>query len=768
MTKNGFLATSLVFVYLSVLWVFDYVNFYETNFETSGAKVVFYNISRLLIVAGLGWVIFCLGSYITSLVSKFGNPRHKHNIFSLDSVIASSFAGYFIAQLICYVAGIFGLLAKEIVLIGYSIICLATIPRVRQCITFTSLVNWKQSENKYVVTFLCALILLVTLVRGLYPLGGHDVYTHYFDYYSDVINTGSLGPHSAWQHFFYSKGLTVFFLASHLSDLLAPGLVTSMLFALGALTMFNILRCAGAQVSITFFGVILFALFFVIGVDEFEKQHPTVAILILGMVWALMKMDLSSQRSPVVVVALFATSTSIILITLQTFFLLAMFFGGVAAVMLLSRNWASARVCFSLVVCNFITVITICAIDYHLAGMPHEQFIVATWDYFDLNKLKALAMLGPVIDMHYTFKLISAGNPSDIPFLSFEHFKLIWKYLRLNLWWPLAIPLPFLLIVSWVAFKIRVISYACLRKIFIPFWFLICLIAVGVVAGTAQHFSIYRLMSMAYAITLIVILFVWSDLFRQSSRDKNFTAQTLSFVSLLFSLVIFVPVMIKSSDRPEYRWNIQYRGNNGIGLNTILENSSAFLSGKYSIKDAYQNQLGWEAKHPTGGLFPPMYEAYKVVGKGTTIVSFHLHDYCMAPSCKVYRPVSQTLGKNWQTRYEYEQGSAQSAKKSLLAENIDYFFISFELPIWAKRHNKELFTPSNMKRELGVIWHDDNSYLLTWKNDSTAELSDAFLDRFSEVYWGKSPAGPAGPTYSPTYLKLLDMEKDMKPFQLPW
>jgi hypothetical protein len=51
---------------------------------------------------------------------------------------------------------------------------------------------------------LAAAIVLLA-VKGLYPAGGHDYYTHYFYYYQSVIERQGL-PNEVWYHYYYSKG----------------------------------------------------------------------------------------------------------------------------------------------------------------------------------------------------------------------------------------------------------------------------------------------------------------------------------------------------------------------------------------------------------------------------------------------------------------------------------------------------------------------------------------------------------------------------------
>ncbi len=52
---------------------------------------------------------------------------------------------------------------------------------------------------------ICALLIAVCgawllIVRGLYPGGGGDYFTHYFPYYLEVVGNHGLAPNDVWYH----------------------------------------------------------------------------------------------------------------------------------------------------------------------------------------------------------------------------------------------------------------------------------------------------------------------------------------------------------------------------------------------------------------------------------------------------------------------------------------------------------------------------------------------------------------------------------------
>src|SRR5262249_40672654 len=113
------------------------------------------------------------------------------------------------------------------------------------------------------VVMLACVVALFIAVKGLYPAGGHDYYTHYFYYYMSVLRHESLLPNEVWYHFYYSKGAGLYFLAMLLSDPLAPQLVTTAFIAAGALTVGVMLERAAPGTLFPWLGASLYIAFLI-------------------------------------------------------------------------------------------------------------------------------------------------------------------------------------------------------------------------------------------------------------------------------------------------------------------------------------------------------------------------------------------------------------------------------------------------------------------------------------------------------------------------
>jgi hypothetical protein len=303
--------------------------------------------------------------------------------------------------------------------------------------------------------------------------------------------------------------------------------------------------------------------------------------------------------------------------------------------------------------------------------------------------------------------------------------------------------------------KQRLILVAC---------FTIAALIITLLVDTTQRYSLYRFFGFFYPMPLILIGYLWV-LDQKYGETKKFEMIGKALISV--SILALLPIAsITLDDRPELKWSGQYRGNNGVGLKTIMNNGLSFATGEFSIKDAYQHQLGWEGKHPSGGIYPPMYEVWKII-RNAPVVSFHIHDYCMLPNCNIIRPTTHRFGKSWKTIYDYNNGTIEEVKASLKTEGINYFFISFEIPFWAKQHSDKLFNPDVLEKELEIVWTDGENYLLSWKGNGGYKITPEFIIRFKEKYW-ENALPPSLRPDDVIFNHIKGHEGGLEPFQLPW
>jgi hypothetical protein len=276
-------------------------------------------------------------------------------------------------------------------------------------------------------------------------------------------------------------------------------------------------------------------------------------------------------------------------------------------------------------------------------------------------------------------------------------------------------------------------------------------------------------MSLAYPVTLCVILLGWHFALSPLPNDGRIRAARPAVVTLTFALLW--PLVAYTTARPELSWRTEYRGEHAVGLNTIVTNGWRFLTGAYSLKDANQNQVGWEGKHPTGAIFPGLETPWKIVGPNTPILSFHIHAYCLLPDCNIVAPVTFRLGKRWQTPYVLALGTGDEAEAQLRADGLNYFFVSMDLPLRSFFQGFLPVSGAELRKRLGVRWTDGRNYLLTWAGNATTPIDDNFMEFYAKnIHFGTESPCEKGmfPDQCSIYQHLLRHEQHLRPFALPW
>ena len=151
--------------------------------------------------------------------------------------------------------------------------------------------------------------LLLMLVKGLYPAGGHDYFTHYH-YLLSVIKHQDLWPNEVWFHYYYDKAMGLFFLAMLLTDPLAPSLATASFVAATAIALFDLVRrFDGAQSAWPFVAVILYFALFIYtpsfgfyelngGWGDFQKPHEISSSFLIAILWMSVRDRRHWERTP--------------------------------------------------------------------------------------------------------------------------------------------------------------------------------------------------------------------------------------------------------------------------------------------------------------------------------------------------------------------------------------------------------------------------------------------------------------------------------------
>ncbi len=295
------LQCAFVSLYIGVLVWFGWVDVYHKHYFHPSSLYLGYHLARVLFIAYLCWFQFYLG---LQLLQFWQRRRANLKLSLLDEFILCYYAGGAILAGCTFVLGFLNLYYYWLFACGSLVLLAVSSAKF----VHTSRVWWKAAlaaatDNRslirlvsYWICLTCVLVVAATLllVKGIYPGGGGDYYTHYFPYFQHVLSSHGLWPNDVWYHFYVSKGATVTIFSMLLTDPLAPEIVTYLYFFVGTLCVYSLLRrcvnnrifpCLGMTVSL---GALLWTHNKLYGDwGQFQKHHEFTASLLISVVWIL-------------------------------------------------------------------------------------------------------------------------------------------------------------------------------------------------------------------------------------------------------------------------------------------------------------------------------------------------------------------------------------------------------------------------------------------------------------------------------------------------
>lgn len=770
------IAFLLTGIYVLLIAWFDFVDFYRLGFFEHGTKVVQYHLARLLFIPFLMWIVYAVGAGVIALVS---GRRALETLTSWDRYPLGFIAGAGIWHALLLGCGLAGLYTKSLAVFLTVGVMLFSIPHMATCLQqlANKLKSFKYSSTpvalKGLLFFACiacsAAAIAFLLIKGIYPNGGSDYIGHYFYFYKRVVETGSILPNDVWYHFYYSKGLGLYFLSMLLTDALAPQLVASGFIAVGALIVFAMLRKGGRHNFLGLAGVFLYILLQIYtpgpaenaahgGWGDLEKTHEITAVLLLAVIWISSHLSAANPhvRGPWIV-ALVSAILCISIITLPLALLAGLYMSGYLIWYVARRAWGQAIWPLIGGVSAAVGIASIALINYKYTGLPSDQGMLLSWSFADMQALQDWGVWLEVLWTHWyytSYQLQSA--PWDWKLLP-----LLWKFLRLEIWWPIAAAaLPVLAWRLFIPAERKAIDWPDQRSVC---WALVWFAAIVVVSallggGRSQYISFYRLSSFSYAPTLCLVLLLWNWAFLSPSPDTRKV-----FRRAMIGAGIILPFLIAVFNIPAPQ-----RESIGTNLRSITTDAWRFATGKYSIKDAFQHQKGRPGRTLWGGIYEGIVPAWKIAGPNTRIWTFHPASVCMLPDCNLQGFPAMRLTRQWDVVFF---GSPNDAVRVLKSEGLNFFFFSKELGVADILPAAKLFSPENIAQNLAVRWTDGTSYLLSWPGPDTKPIDDTFLAAYKDA---TSTSGLYKPfkdkiqEWEAISLYLSKHKTDLQPFDLPW
>ncbi len=701
--------------YLTVIGWFTFVDPYSNHFWELGPTVCLYNMSRLAYGAFLAWVLVAIGLMVVDAVRQRGGG----NAFTgLDTLIASFYIGAAIVAVLMFGMGYMGLYYRSLVAALSGVVVFLSYPFLLRALAYVrgrAALLWGGQHSLigvFGVSFLCAvalfLLCLIAAGKGLFPGGGHDYYTHYFPYYLEVIKNHNIWPNDVWYHYYYSKGSGLVFLSMLLTDPLSPQVVTMVFFTVSAVVVYSLLRKMTGSTVWSLMAVVLYLAAFVWtpGYAEFEKQHVFMTSLIASVVWlgCLLNEKYDGKTPSVYLFVWGLMAVHLGLFAPTTFAFIIGFFALLCIVELINKRYALAR-SYVLMGCVMAVVfMSIMVINYFTTGMAEITPFRFFWQHAD--QMRFSKWISP-----YQLELASeASNPamgrfnapdlatgSSLTTLS-DVFKLgSIRYLYVT-------PTVFIVSVSaavlWMAIGVGRRREKYLTGISVPaVLFLLVSFANVIAFNLNQPVSLlrYYVFSIFLVVTVGTVLW-WKIVFSwiKARRAARIAASVVAILVGSWSCVdVFQRYPVKD-----------------------MTGAFSFAVGRTSIAGAYE--MG-EA------LWAPAVEICHRVGRDTRLWSFSHTRYSMAPGCQLETLYSFGLYQDW---HKIIFGSPETGMGLLKKQQLNYFIVDLSSHFFDFFPYTPLFSPENIGRYLGVVWKRGPVYLLSWKDRSSFDIDDDFLESY--------------------------------------
>ena len=711
-----------------VVWWFDYIDYYHRHFFDTGIIVLADNLVRIVFVGLFSWLIYAPGAWVIALLSS---ASERAVLSRAERAVFGFGIGVGIWHIVVLTIGVLNLYYRNAIVGLCALVLLASAKSFSEAFT----IGWRTLAEQWalfrqhrasapavgavVVVFFTAWLFFR---HGLFPGGDGDYYTHYFYYYLAVLKSHGLSPNDVWYHYYYSKGDGLFFLGMLLSDPQAVPLTSyvCVLFATIAIWTLTTRMASGSLWPTA--SALVYLLFHLFGTNllgrsegEFEKNHETVAALVVLFSWALCMEYFAPSRLCRIMAAASAIAASIV--TQAIGVLLGFFTGILCAVEMLRRRWRDmwgyALVAASIV----LSVLVVFFISYETTGMASDQPLGLMLRFADLSKLDRWGVLPQLIAVAWIRHNYEITAP---PFGLKTAYEDLIYFLRLGILWPfLAGPL--------VAAAAMGISSALAKTrlepprnpvaaSFAAFAFrrigglVLFLAAISLAVGHVQRLSFMRLSS--FFVPLLILLAVAGSvrvIEAPNWRHRETWVQTALPIALLIAFFIVW--------KPQDHFKRLVRD---------TPHTVQYAVGYISLAQAYTYTYPTGGS-PYGGIHPGTLAAAQQLSPDTPIWSTNIESNCMAPGCLIESVISFKMSGRLD---DILGGTPDLAKQRLQEAGLNYFLFRKDKMILDLLPYSRLFAPDVIDQYLGIRWTDGTTYLLTWIGPETKPIQSDFLGSY--------------------------------------
>jgi hypothetical protein len=756
------LAAAFTSPYAALIAYFSFVDVYDRHFFESAYSLI-YNLARTVFTAYLFWIVYFSGYLVLQRIARSPSALP---MTLLERFAAGFFTGAAAWTLVMLVLGYAYLYYRPVaIILTVPIVALSSRQFWATCLELRDAAARAFRANSLfaaaIMTLAAIVVLffatLLLLVKGLYPAGGHDYYTHYFYFYTTAVNDHNIWPNGVWYQYFYSKGMGLFFLAMLLTDPLAPSLVTFCFAIATACVLFSLVQSVRSGTLWPWIAVILFLALYIhtLGTDfykanggwgDFQKPHEVNSALLVAILWMSTKIVSANGElrrtwwwacalCAFVIAFVIAISSGLV----GAFLLLA------AAGFFLCGRREDAKAFFGLSVVAGTGLLAVLVLNYATTGIPLDVGINWFWPIVDLRRVNEW---GTIIDVTWAtfvrnfFWKTRMGMFSD-DMGSFAQNVLRYDALRSMFCYTLGSAAACLLLLLIVGPRTFAASFGrmglllvrghaldarAVRTVALVFLFVLASSGFTIVVGVSEPISYVRYSSFALPILIAMSAIIWQMIY----------TEMVGTAWIRWLLQYPVPIAVALGTLYQAYDSVQ------DSFGKVVSSATRFAGGQYSIYDGYKDQAGWPARMPWGAVHPGMLTAWREFGPGTRIWSFYVWSYCMLPNCRVEGFQSFSVSPH---APEVFFGPPEQAKKILQDEGLNYFFVSWDMMDRDALPCAPVLSVEHIAENLGVKWTDGTSYILTWLGPGITPLTPDWIGKYREhikaaVGWARCDENP--------------------------
>ena len=168
--------------YVALLIWFHQVDVYHRHFAESGLIVVAYNFFRVLFIFYLFWIVATPGLVLLGAIAR----QELARLSAIERLALGFFTGAGVWHVAMLALGYLDLyIAPIAIFLTLPLVVLSYVPaRAAACDIYYAVTTNRQFHwlDWSLLALTVVTVVMLLLVKGLYPSGGHDYFTHYFYY----------------------------------------------------------------------------------------------------------------------------------------------------------------------------------------------------------------------------------------------------------------------------------------------------------------------------------------------------------------------------------------------------------------------------------------------------------------------------------------------------------------------------------------------------------------------------------------------------------